>query len=86
MAVLQLESAAREALEQFRPALAADGAALHLLSTSAASVKVGLTFAPDGCRECLVPLPLMESMLATAIGRRLGRAVNVGIQLVADQL
>ena len=55
------------ALDGLRSTLAADDYALAV-TESGAGVEVRITAGPDACAECLVPKPIMRSMLGPALG------------------
>ena len=54
-------------LDQLKQTLQADDYRLHVdVQGDAADVKI--VAGPDACEECLVPKPLMQSMLAPVLG------------------
>jgi hypothetical protein len=55
------------ALDGLRSTLAADDYALAVTG-SGSGVEVRITAGPDACADCLVPKPIMRSMLAPALG------------------
>jgi hypothetical protein len=55
------------ALDGLRSTLAADDYALDV-TESGSGVEVRITAGPNACEECLVPEPIMLSILAPALG------------------
>lgn len=63
-----MQQAVEKALDNVRPALAADGFDLHVGSIEADnSVRVILEAKPDACLECLVPDAVLVAILDKAI-------------------
>lgn len=63
-----MQQAVEKALDNVRPALAADGFDLRLGSIEADnSVRVVLEAKPDACMECLVPDAVLVAILDKAI-------------------
>ena len=56
-------------LEQLKQTLQADDYRLHV-DVQGDSADVAIVAGPDACEECLVPKPLMQSMLAPVLGVR----------------
>jgi hypothetical protein len=57
------------ALGKFRDMLASDGYDLSWSVTEKDTVVVQIEAGPDACADCLVPLPIMESIMADALER-----------------
>jgi len=55
------------ALDGLRSTLAADDYQLAV-TESGSGVEVRITAGPDACEDCLVPKPLMRSLLGPALG------------------
>jgi hypothetical protein len=55
------------ALGKFREMLASDGYELSWSVTDTDTVVVQIDAGPDACADCLVPLPIMESIMADAL-------------------
>lgn len=55
------------ALKEFRELMAGDGYELSWAESAADKVVVTITAGPDACADCLVPLPVMESIMADAL-------------------
>jgi hypothetical protein len=55
------------ALGKFRDMLASDGYDLSWSVTDNDKVVVQIEAGPDACADCLVPLPIMESIMADAL-------------------
>ena len=55
------------ALGKFRDMLASDGYGLSWSVTEQDTVVVQIEAGPDACADCLVPLPIMESIMADAL-------------------
>jgi hypothetical protein len=55
------------ALGKFRDMLASDGYDLSWSVTEKDTVVVQIEAGPDACADCLVPLPIMESIMADAL-------------------
>jgi hypothetical protein len=55
------------ALGKFREMLASDGYDLHWELTGQDKVIVQIEAGPDACADCLVPLPIMESIMSDAL-------------------
>jgi hypothetical protein len=56
------------ALGKFRDMLASDGYGLSWSVTEQDTVVVQIEAGPDACADCLVPLPIMESIMTDALG------------------
>lgn len=56
------------ALQKFRDVLAADGYQLDWSLSPAGQVTITILAGPDACADCLVPLPVMEAIMADALG------------------
>lgn len=56
-----------EALGKFREMLASDGYDLSFELTDRDKVVVQIEAGPDACADCLVPLPIMESIMSDAL-------------------
>jgi hypothetical protein len=48
-----------------------DGISFKLLSVADGAADVALVFAPDACEECVVPDPILESILLKEIRKQL---------------
>ena len=55
------------ALGKFREMLASDGYDLSWELTDTGKVVVQIEAGPDACADCLVPLPIMESIMSDAL-------------------
>jgi hypothetical protein len=55
------------ALGKFRDMLASDGYDLSWSVTEKDTVVVQIEAGPDACADCLVPLPIMEAIMADAL-------------------
>lgn len=55
------------AMDQFKDMLAADGYSLTWSVTPADKVVVQIVAGPQACEDCLVPLPIMEAIVADAL-------------------
>jgi hypothetical protein len=55
------------ALGKFREMLASDGYDLSWELTDTGTVVVQIEAGPDACADCLVPLPIMESIMSDAL-------------------
>jgi hypothetical protein len=55
------------ALSKFRDMLASDGYDLSWSLTEQEKVVVQIEAGPDACADCLVPLPIMESIMSDAL-------------------
>jgi hypothetical protein len=55
------------ALGKFRDMLASDGYDLSWSVTEQDTVVVQIEAGPDACADCLVPLPIMESIMTDAL-------------------
>ena len=55
------------ALQKFRDMLASDGYDLSWSVTDQDRVVVQIEAGPDACADCLVPLPIMESIMSDAL-------------------
>jgi hypothetical protein len=55
------------ALSKFRDMLASDGYDLSWSLTDQEKVVVQIEAGPDACADCLVPLPIMESIMSDAL-------------------
>jgi hypothetical protein len=55
------------ALGKFREMLASDGYDLSWELTEQDKVVVQIEAGPDACADCLVPLPIMESIMSDAL-------------------
>jgi hypothetical protein len=55
------------ALGKFREMLASDGYDLSWELTDTEKVIVQIEAGPDACADCLVPLPIMESIMSDAL-------------------
>jgi hypothetical protein len=56
-----------DALQKFRDMLASDGYDLSWSVTDQDRVVVQIDAGPDACADCLVPLPIMESIMSDAL-------------------
>lgn len=56
-----------EALGGFRDMMATDGYTLSWSVTGQDEVVVRIEAGPDACADCLVPLPVMETIMANAL-------------------
>ncbi len=56
-----------EALGKFRDMLASDGYGLSWELAGQDKVVVQIEAGPDACADCLVPLPIMESIMSDAL-------------------
>ncbi len=57
-----------EALGSLRRTLEADGYRLHVREDQGGRVAVRISATPDACADCLVPKPLLRSILHRALG------------------
>ena len=55
------------ALQRFRDVLAADGYDLRWSVTAPDRVVVEIQAGPEACANCLVPLPVMETIMSDAL-------------------
>lgn len=55
------------ALKDFRTLMAGDGYALTWAESAPDKVVVTIEAGPDACADCLVPLPVMESIMSDAL-------------------
>ena len=55
------------ALKDFRELMAGDGYRLSWAESAPDKVVVTIEAGPDACADCLVPLPVMESIMADAL-------------------
>jgi hypothetical protein len=55
------------ALEKFRELMATDGYELTYSVAGEDRVVVEIVAGPDACADCLVPLPIMESIMSDAL-------------------
>ncbi len=56
-----------EALQRFRDMLAADGYRLRWSVTGPEKVLIQIEAGEDACADCLVPLPVIEGIMADAL-------------------
>jgi hypothetical protein len=57
-----------EALQTLRRSLEADGYRLHVLQGQGGRVAVRISATEEACADCLVPKPLLRSILHRALG------------------
>lgn len=57
------------ALDELRQALANDGAGLQVERADEEQITVALTFADETCMDCVVPPPILRSIIADAMQR-----------------
>ena len=55
------------ALQRFRDMLAADGYTLSWVVSEQDKVVVRIEAGPEACADCLVPMPIMEGIMADAL-------------------
>jgi hypothetical protein len=56
-----------DALQRFRDMLASDGYTLSWSVTDQGRVVVQIAAGPDACADCLVPRPVMETIMSKAL-------------------
>lgn len=58
-----------EALDELRSALASDGAGLRVANADDDEIAVELTFTDETCMDCVIPPPILESIITDALQR-----------------
>lgn len=76
----EMRSSVEDVLNQYRPALEADGVGLEILNLEAEEIKLKLTFQENSCMDCVLPKETLEMMLAKSIENVTGMKVHVELE------